>query len=407
MKRNLAEFGPTVDGQRSAKKQRTEAPGGSQSVPLASSEPATRALPSRGGDVAPAQSMSPPIAYTADTSSERVRFRVETSLSPVAAGSIPVKTADQPRIVGQMIDENDLRALRALLQRVARGEIIVDKADLLRHAARTGKLDAFNLLVEFGALQALRDEAPRADRRSLLEYVALGQNLEILDRLEASGLAVRAFARDKLMAAIRLSARKGDLAFLRRLDAAADSAGIRFQPADMRAIFMDAVQHEKNERCQRISSPAVMEWLVARYPCSVDASVFAAPLWKSVDVGNWRVAEYLLGVCGASPQLTGENNQSLLMLAAARGRHDLYELLRFHDADPHAVDADGQSVLHHAVQGEAYSIVSDLVLQCRVNTFAQDNQGRTAVDLATQLGKQHFVTVLQSQPMKIDYLASL
>lgn len=306
-----------------------------------------------------------------------------------------------------MIDGNDLRALRALLQGAARGWSMADKADLLRHAAGTGKLDAVNLLLEFGALQALRDEAPRTERQSLLEYAAWGQNPAILDRLEASGLAIRAFAREELMAAIGLSARKGGLDFLQRLCTAADSAGIRFQPADMRKIFMATVQWEKNEHCQRISSPAIMEWLMARYPGSFDVSVFAAPLWKSVDVGNWSAAEYLLGVCGASPHLIGESNRSLLMLAAARGRYGLYDLLRFHGADPHAVDAEGQSVLHHAVQGAAYGIVSDLVLQCRVNTFAQDNQGRTPVELAAQLGKQHFITVLQSQPMKIDYLARL
>lgn len=409
MKRQLAELvepaGPG-GGERAAKRQRIEASIEPQPAPLASTEPRTRVLP--GEDrAASAQSSSTTTADTHAPSARRIRFQVDTRVSSSSAGPIPTQPVEPPKTAGQMIDENDLRALRSLLQGAERGWSLAAKADLLRHAAAAGRLEAFNMLLEFGALQALRAEAPKAGRQSLLEYAAWGQNLAILDRLEANGLAIHAFARDELMSAIGFSARKGGLPFLQRLCAAADAAGIRFQPADMRKIFTATVQWEKNEHCQRITSPAVMEWLMARYTGSFDASVFAAPLWMSVDVGNWPAAEYLLGVCGASPHLVGESNRSLLMLAAARGRFGLYDLLRFHDADPHAVDATGQTVLHHAVEGSGYRIVADLVLQCRVDTLARDHQGRTAAELAARQGKQNVVILLESQPMKIDYLARL
>lgn len=304
-----------------------------------------------------------------------------------------------------MIDENDVRALRGLLQGAAKGWSLADKAELLRHAAGTGKREAFDELIEFGALQALCDEAPSAGRQSLLEYAAWGQNLAILDRLAECGLTIHSFTRDQLMMAIALSARKGGIAFLQRLCTAADSAGIRFQPADMRGIFVHTVQWEKNEHCQRATSPAVMEWLMARYGSSFDASVFAAPMWKSVDVGNWPAAEYLLGVCGASPHMITDGSRSLLMLAAVKGRHSLHELLCFHGADPHAIDVDGQSVLHYAVQGPGQRIVSDLVLQHRVDTSIKDKDGKTAIDIARQLGRADFVNILYSQPLQIDYLS--
>ncbi len=313
----------------------------------------------------------------------------------------------QLRTPQQMIEENDLPALRTRLQSAASGWSMADKAGLLRYAAASGNLGAFDLLLEFGALQALRDEAPKAGQQSLLEYAAWGQNPAILDRLAQCGLALHEFARDAQVMAIAFSARKGGMAFLQRLCAAADVAGIRFQPDEMRQIFMHTVLWETNERCVRATSPAVMEWLMARYVGSFDPAVFASSLWKSVDVGNWTAAEYLLGVCGASPHLTGEGGRSLLMLAAVKGRFGLYELLRFHGADPHAIDAAGQSVLHYAVQGPAWRIVADLVLQCRVDTGLRDRDGKTAGELATEQGKPYLVTLLETQPRQIDYLARL
>lgn len=407
MKRQFALLGLPDDGQPRGKKSRTEHSTEQQPVPLVSSEPRTRVLSSNGGSASTVQSTRPPLSDTARVPSKRVRFQLDTDPSRAAAGPIPAPAIDNPRTPIQIINENDLRALHALLQGVARGWSMADKAELLRHAAGTGKLDAFNVLLEFGALQALRGEAPRIDRQSLLEYAAWGQNTAILDRLEASGLLIRAFARDELVAAIGISGRKGGLAFLQRLCDTANAAGIRFQPTDMRKIFVATVQWEENEHCQRIPSAAVMEWLMGHYPGSFDASVFAAPLWKSVDVGNWSAAEYLLGVCGASPHLIGDGARSLLMMAAARGRHTLFDLLCFHGADPHAIDADGQSVLHYAVLGQGPQIISDLALRYRVDTGIKDKQGKTPADLALQQGRADLVNIMQSQPLHIDYLSGL
>lgn len=418
MKRQFGQLGLPNDGQPLGKKPRTEqiieqspkqGTGQSaeqQSVRQVSSEPRARALQRNGGHASSAQSAKPSTADTA-VPSKRVRFQVETDPSRGTAGPIPAQAVDTPRTPIQIIDQNDLRALEVLLQGVARGWSMADKADLLRHAAGTGKLGAFDVLLEFGALQALRGEAPRPDRYSLLEYAAVGQNTAILDRLDASGLAVRSFARDELVAAIGISGRKGGLAFLQRLCDAADAAGIRFQPIDMRKIFVATVQWEKNDHCLRIASTAVMEWLMVRYSGSFDASVFDAPLWKSVDVGNWSAAEYLLGVCGANPHLVGDGDRSLLMMAAARGRYNLFDLLCFHSADPHAIDADGQSVLHYAVLGQGPRIVSDLALQYRVDTDIKDKEGNTPVDLALQQGRADLVNIMHSQPLHIDYLSGL
>jgi ankyrin repeat protein len=49
------------------------------------------------------------------------------------------------------------------------------------------------------------------------------------------------------------------------------------------------------------------------------------------------------------------------METAAAGSAAMYELLRFHDASPHAVDDQGNSVLHHAVRGGNEAIILDLV----------------------------------------------
>lgn len=414
MKRQLAELGPSGGDQRLSKRSRNEPPAELQTATLASSEPSTKVRPTGADSASSARSArqantmnttNPPVSERDAPPSKRVRFQLDTRPSRALTDPIPAPAVDPPRTPIQMIDDNDVRALRGLLQGAAHGWSMADKAELLRHAAGNGNLDAFDALIEFGALQALSDEKPSAGRQSLLEHAAWGQNLAILDRLKECGLTIHSFTRDQQMMAIALSARKGGMAFLRRLCSAADCAGIRFQPADMRLIFVHTVQWEENERCQRVTSPAVMEWLMARYASSFDASVFSAPLWKSVDVGNWPATEYLLGVCGASPHLSADGNRTLLMLAAVKGLHGLHDLLCFHGADPHAVDVDGQSVLHYAVQGPGQRIVSDLVLQYRVDTSLRDKNGKTAVDIALQRGRADFVNILYSQPLQIDYLS--
>ena len=87
--------------------------------------------------------------------------------------------------------------------------------------------------------------------------------------------------------------------------------------------------------------------------------------------------------------------------------YTLFDLLCFHGADPHAIDADGQSVLHYAVLGQGPQIISDLALRYRVDTGIKDKQGKTPADLALQQGRADLVNILQSQPLHIDYLSGL
>lgn len=448
MKRQFADLGLAECNEPPAKKSRTEAPANTsaqpqpsqpqpsqpqpsqpQSTGFASSAPRLKSIRRAGDGSSSASSAAGSTAGLRAPSDKRVRFRLtDNNGSSVAdpASAPPEKRtryrltndvwanvnelgraqlADEPRTPQQIIDDNDLPALRARLEGAARGWCMADKAGLLRHAAGTGNLAAFDVLHEFGALQALREEAAMAGRPSLLEEAAWGQNMAILNRLVASGMPLHCFARDELVMAIALSARKGGMEFLQRLCAAADAAGIRFQPADMRKIFEHTVQWEKNDQCVRVTSPVVMEWLMTRYPGSFEPTVFAATLWESVDVGNWPAAEYLLGVCGVSANLSSEGGMSLLMRSAIRGRHGLHELLCFHGADPHAIDANRRSVLHYAVQGPGQRIVSDLVLHYRVDTGIRDMEGKTPADLALQLGRAHIVDIINSQPLNIDYLS--
>jgi len=440
MKREFAEIGQAEADGRPAKKSRTEPPANASTEPqsaerqparLVSSAPQLKPLTlAAGGSSSASSAAAAPdqlpassgkrvrVRLTDDTwttvadlapapPEKRVRFRLTNDTRTDVTDPALAPASDQPRTPEQMIDENDLRALRSLLQGAASGWSMADKAGLLRHAAGTGNVAAFDLLLEFGALQALRNDVPKVGQQSLLAYAAWGQNPAILDRFARCGMTLHEFPRDALVMAIAFTARKGGMDFLQRLCGAADVAGIRFQPDEMRMIFMHATLWEKNEHCPRASSPVIMEWLMARYVGSFDPSVFSASLWKAVDVGNWPAAEYLLGVCGASAHLTGEGGRSLLMLAAAKGRYGLYELLRFHGADPNATDAEGQSVLHYAVQGPGWRIVADLVLQCRVDTDHRNRDGKTAAELAAQQGRQYLVTLLETQPRHIDYLARL
>lgn len=165
---------------------------------------------------------------------------------------------------------------------------------------------------------------------------------------------------------------------LQRLCTEADSAHIKWEAADMCDFFDAAVRVPKaypENWGNYTRGCAAMAYLSKRYPHCFDASVYSRPLSTAVKSNNWEEAAELLGVYAASANSANAHGTSLLMVAALSGRLEMYELLRFHDASPHAIDRNGNSVLHYAAQGGNEAIVRDLVTKCKVAVNVRNNDG--------------------------------
>jgi ankyrin repeat protein len=67
--------------------------------------------------------------------------------------------------------------------------------------------------------------------------------------------------------------------------------------------------------------------------------------------------------------------------------------------DVNTPDAQGKTLLHHAVEGNQHALVELLLVNYRADAFVQDNQGVTAVDAAIQLGNPDVLDVLRNEEL--------
>lgn len=301
--------------------------------------------------------------------------------------------------MGKPIDVDPNRGLRAALQAGKIGPPI--KAAMLKEAAVSGSLAHFDLLLEFGALADWHTQIRArlaAPRPTPLECVIHGQNWRLLKSLDAIDVPLCERSPKELSQALILAASRGGIEMIACLCGAADAQGIRWEAAQMSDFFEAAIQVSKNKSSHYALDYPVISYLERRYPGSIDASVYSKALIAATMDNNWNGVSVLLGVYRANAESVTHDGVSLLMETAAAGSAAMYELLRFHDASPHAVDDQGNSVLHHAVRGGNEAIVLDLVSKCKVDLSAANNEGDTALQLASSSGREYIREMIEFLP---------
>lgn len=302
-------------------------------------------------------------------------------------------------LTGKPVDADPNRRLRAALEAGKVGSAV--KAVMLKGAASRGALAQFDLLLEFGALedwntQILAKSIPR--RPTLLECLIHGQNWRLLKSLEAVDVPLCERSPTELGQALILAASRGGIEMIGCLCSAADAQGIRWDAAWMADFFAAAIRVINNKSYHYALDYPVISYFEERYPHSIDASVYSKALIAATMENNWNGVSVLLGVYRADAESVTHDGVSLLMETAAAGKSALYELLRFHDASPHAVDDQGNSVLHHAVRGGNEAIVLDLVSKCKVDVSVANNDGDTALQLATSLNREYIRDIIAFLP---------
>jgi hypothetical protein len=319
-----------------------------------------------------------------DLQSNEPQFKSATEKENEQPTPAPISQVEIDRI----LQSHDVDVLRLFLRSATSTPRAV--VQLLHGTVDRGWLEGFDVLVQNGALT----QSQKADlvysqngHSTLFQKTVLSQNSKILKRLNALECPTYKRSRVELKGAIALAAYAGNAEILHHLCGAADVESGRWSSAEMSYFFKAAVLGTRTKSGSFVQGEAAIEYLRSRYPDSVVRCSYDNAVLTAVKLNNWDAASSLLGIYGANPDARGPDKQTALMHAAKNGLLDVYELLRFHDASPHKKDADGKSVLHHAVEGGNERIVSDLVGKCKVDTKVSDARNQTASGLAGMLGR--------------------
>ncbi|CAF0777396.1 unnamed protein product [Adineta steineri] len=94
---------------------------------------------------------------------------------------------------------------------------------------------------------------------------------------------------------------------------------------------------------------------------------------------------------------TKDNNQTALMLAVKHGKADLVELLIRNGAGVNLQDSEGLTALMYAVEHGSLNIVKLLLIQPECNIDIVDNNGQTAITIATNKNRKNILVELYAK----------
>ena len=108
-----------------------------------------------------------------------------------------------------------------------------------------------------------------------------------------------------------------------------------------------------------------------------------------------RLVKDLMQHADIKPFLKNNDGKTALQLATELG---FYEIALFLGRDVNARDADGMTVLHHAVLKGDGGLAERLMLQASIKPFLKNNDGKTALQLATALGLNKIAQLIAAHP---------
>lgn len=246
----------------------------------------------------------------------------------------------------------------------------------LYEAARQGRVDRALQLLQAGADPRLLPDPQWRDQRSLPVLAAVLPDLRLLRELIARGADVNAPHRGMtpLLAATRDSWHGRPEAVMTLLANGADSRAA------------DADGNTPLHHAARSSDPGVAA-LLRDAAAEVDALNHDgwSPLAIACQVGNWRLARFLLE---RGARAEPEQGTPVLLAAAATDDDDPagVQLLLKHKARADARDRQRRSALHEAAQAGHVAII-DALLAAGANLEARDANGRTPLLEAAAAGR--------------------
>lgn len=121
-----------------------------------------------------------------------------------------------------------------------------------------------------------------------------------------------------------------------------------------------------------------------------------SPLYNAIFISSWDTFEYLLGL-GTDPLRLDKRGCNGLHYSARASSDDAVKTILKYGADANGVDSNGWSPLHWAsASGCGSAKVIKTLLDAGSNKDLKDNQGRTALDLASLFGKDEDAAILRA-----------
>lgn len=108
--------------------------------------------------------------------------------------------------------------------------------------------------------------------------------------------------------------------------------------------------------------------------------------------------EYLVEELGVDVNITNNNNETPLMLAAQRGMIRSIQFLKLKDVDPNLQDVNGYTALHHAVDRHKVNAVREILLFDNVNLDIKANNQLTAREIAEKQKFNDIVELFTQRP---------
>ena len=248
-------------------------------------------------------------------------------------------------------------------------------------AALMGRTTTVQRLLEMGANAAARNHLDR----DALQLAVLGMNIETVAVLLQHGLARETIEAARQLAVEKCSTRQGYQRLLELLDNAMPRS-----PAALNERGLNELQ----QAVWDLDMPRV-EKILARH----DKSLLHEP-----DRWGWTVAHHaaflgytdmmeLLFSAGVDFGAVGPDGFTPILIAAERGESAAVAFLIRIDADTSVTTAEGQNLLHLAVEG-GHVLLARYLVHKGAKLRLRTNAGESALDIAKRLGNQKIISIL-------------
>ncbi|MFT4178349.1 MAG: ankyrin repeat domain-containing protein [Thermomonas sp.] len=311
---------------------------------------------------------------------ERALNLLEAGADPNAAPEVDARDRRSLPVLAALLP--DLRLLRALIERGVNLNVVHAGMTPLLAATRDswhGRPEAVMTLLANGADPRATD----AEGNTPLHHAARSSDPGVAALLRDAGAQIDACNHDGV-SPLGAACMVGNWRLARFLL----ENGARIEPENGRPALLSAAATEEDD--------AAGVQLLLRHKASDDArdENGRSALHEAASAGHAGICQALLDA-GADANVSDAEGRTPLLDAARGGHLPVLETLLSGKADVHARDGHGMGALHLACTAEAPSVAMIRRLQeLGVDPLATDALGRSAIDLASGMGRWTLVAAL-------------
>lgn len=317
----------------------------------------------------------------------------------------------------EAIRDSDYQTIEKLLQKGvdpnSKGEY---DSDIVKDAVRDGDIDLVTLLAKYKADLNKKDKSGKTPL-----YIAINaEDIAMVERLLTLG-AKATITDDKGETVLWKAVETGNVAIVETLlkhgvdikQTNFTGENVMFQRIDANAVEMvrylkgkglalDSSNHKKERAAfDHMHYSDHFNALLANglNPNLVEEKYGNSLLDEAVESNNYAATQALLKA-GANVNSKDGYGSLILSKAIKRSNFSIVQSLIAHGADINAVDDNGYTACMEAVAKQKKSVVEALLATNKVNLEQKNNKGKTALQLATEIGNKDIIALLSAAATK-------